>query len=474
MTNLPPSAEPTIDASGRTIWKVGTLTYTLGGLVLLCSLLLWGDFASSMKERSVSPVFQTLLVKYGATDLEFTIIGSILGAAINIVMAPIIAYKSDRLRSRWGRRIPFLLLSAPFVSLSMIGVALAPVIGTQIHEALGPNAPSLNNVVLCTFTFFWVIYDFVSIIGGAVFGGLINDIVPRAVLGRFFGLWRAVSLVCGMIFNHYLMTFAKTHYFEIFFGMALLFGFGFSFMCLCVKEGEYPPPPPAAPHGALGFFYAAKGYIVECFTIPYYWLYFAATICAGLAAVPVNTFSIPFNDQIGATLQQYGDYLTFTFFISLCLAYPLGFLVDRTHPLPLGLISLFLYFLATLWGGFYAVDQRMYGIALVAHGILSGTHGTVTSSLGQRLLPKASFAQFAAAGGIIGNIVGISVSLSIGKFLDHIHHIYRYTYFMSSFFAALGCILYVVLYFKFMKLGGPQGYIAPDKVPEPVELDQTA
>ena len=33
----------------RKIWRAGTLTYTTGGLVLLCFWLLWGDFPWAMK-----------------------------------------------------------------------------------------------------------------------------------------------------------------------------------------------------------------------------------------------------------------------------------------------------------------------------------------------------------------------------------------------------------------------------------------
>ena len=36
-----------------TIWTAGTLVYTLSGLSLLFCWLLWGDFALSMRERSV-------------------------------------------------------------------------------------------------------------------------------------------------------------------------------------------------------------------------------------------------------------------------------------------------------------------------------------------------------------------------------------------------------------------------------------
>jgi hypothetical protein len=39
------------------------------------------------------------------------------------------------------------------------------------------------------------------VIANAVFGGLINDVVPPALIGRFFGLFRAVSLLAGIIFN---------------------------------------------------------------------------------------------------------------------------------------------------------------------------------------------------------------------------------------------------------------------------------
>ena len=49
-------------------WHIGTLTYTTAGLVVLFCWLLWGDFAWSMKDRSVGSVVQLLLLKYGISD----------------------------------------------------------------------------------------------------------------------------------------------------------------------------------------------------------------------------------------------------------------------------------------------------------------------------------------------------------------------------------------------------------------------
>lgn len=43
-------------------YAVGTLSYTLGGLIVLFCWLLWGDFAWSLKDRAVGPV-ATLMVK---------------------------------------------------------------------------------------------------------------------------------------------------------------------------------------------------------------------------------------------------------------------------------------------------------------------------------------------------------------------------------------------------------------------------
>jgi len=38
------------------VWKVGTLTYTSAGLLALFAWLLFGDFAWSMRDRSIAPM----------------------------------------------------------------------------------------------------------------------------------------------------------------------------------------------------------------------------------------------------------------------------------------------------------------------------------------------------------------------------------------------------------------------------------
>lgn len=467
---------PVETPSGKKIWTVGTLKYTTPGLVALCALLLWGDFSTSMKDRSVGPVFQVMLNLNHSSDTYFALLASTIPAFLGIFLTPIIAYKSDRHRGEWGRRIPFILVPLPFISICIASLAYAPQIGSWLHGIAGPDSTSglmgwlnyklcpkgstENLYALLSFGFFWVIYEIAVIIGSAVFGGLINDIVPHAVLGRFYGMWRAVSLICGMIFNWYLMDSAKSYYFETFIGTALLFGFGFGAVCFLVKEGEYPPPPPPGPHGVMGFVYGTKKFFVECFTIPFYYWYFLAGIIGGLAFTSANLYAIPFALSMHVA---YGKCITLTFFISLCLSYPLGWLVDRVHPLPLCVIIMFVYMVSMLWGGLVSGDPDKFAIALIAHGVLSGTYFTVSASLGMRLLPKASFAQFSAAGGLIGHAFTLWVPLAIGYYLDSIGHVYRYTYLLACVFSGVGAVLLLFVYLKFVKLGGPHHYVAPDR-----------
>ena len=60
---------PPASPAPRKVWRVGTLTYTSGGLVILFCWLLAGDFAWSMKERSVMWVVQLLIKKFEASDM---------------------------------------------------------------------------------------------------------------------------------------------------------------------------------------------------------------------------------------------------------------------------------------------------------------------------------------------------------------------------------------------------------------------
>jgi MFS family permease len=442
------------------IWTVGTLAYTTGGLAVLFFWLLWGDFAWSMRDRAVPSVVQLLLRKFEASDLLVGLLISSLPCAIAMILGPIISFKSDRHRGRMGRRIPYLLITTPVATLSMVGLAFSPSIGIQLNRLLGWHSPGLNASILIIFGLFWVMFEIASITANAVFGGLVNDVVPQAIVGRFFGLFRAFSLIAGMIFNYWLLGKAETHFVWIFLGIGALYGVGFTLMCLKVREGQYPRPVVATNDG--GFFFATKTYFRECFGSSYYLCYFAAMALAAAAFGPVNLFSVFYATSVHMSVDTYGACLALTYGISLILSYPLGALADRFHPLRVSLVAMGLYSLVTLYGGLCAKGAWTFGAALVMHGVLSGTYFTASASIGQRLLPRERFAELGSAAGIIGSLVSIVLAPAMGLFLDHMGHVYRYTFIIGFALSLLALLSLLLLHGKFMTLGGPKRYVAPE------------
>ena len=279
-------------------WAVGTLTYTTGGLIVLFTLLLCGDFAYAMRERSVGPVVQLMLKRLNASDTLMAFLFSTLPTALSLIISPIVSYRSDHFRSRWGRRIPFLLAPTPIAAGAMIGIAYTEDIGSWLQHFLHLGSASQRSCSLASFGVMWTLFEVAAVVAGAVLGGLINDVVPRRVLGRFFGMFRQVSLGAGIIFNYWIFKQAETHYKAIFIGIGLLFFFGFAIMCLTVREGEYPPAERASAGDGSRLWNATRTYFRQCFKLSYYRWMFAGLMFAAATFMPVNLFSLLYAKKI--------------------------------------------------------------------------------------------------------------------------------------------------------------------------------
>ena len=443
-------------------WQAGTLTYTTGGLVALFSWLLSCDFAWQLKERSVGPVFALLLLKFGASNLLFGVLTVTLPAILSTVFSPIISYRSDRHRGKWGRRIPFLIVPTPIIVLSMVGLTFTPALGPFLHRLSFLQSFSANQIIVALLGFFWMLFAFASQAANAVFGGLINDVVPKPFLGRFFGAFRAFSLLAGIVFNFQLMGMAETHYAWIFLGIAAVYGFGVGAMCLKVKEGEYEPPPEAPRGSSKGFIPAAMTYFRECFSHPCYILFYCAIQLSYASFLPINAFTMPFAKSLGMNMGLYGKYIALTYAISLVLSYPIGLLADRFHPLRVGLTVQFLYVAVAVWGGLFAKTSATFGLALLAQGVLSGTWMTAIASLGLRVFPASRFAQMNSANDVFGCLLSIVLAPTVGMFLDYNHHVYRHTYLIASVIMLVAITAGFLLYRQIVALGGPWNYRAPE------------
>jgi len=448
-------------AAERRRWSAGTLTYTLGGILLLFFLLLAGDFIWSMRERSTTMISLLLIKELGASDFLNSLIIYALPCAVSVVVCPLISYRSDRHRGRFGRRIPYLFLTTPIVFAGLMGMAFCVplgelLLGTALGEWLGPD-----RATLLVFGAFWTLFEFGAQAGNVLFTALINDVVPRKLLGRFYGMFRIMSLLAGIIFNYKLLGYAKSHYSLLFMTLGIAYAVGFTLMCFLVKEGEYPPVSEAELR-KKGPFAAMVEYCRECFSSRYYLLVFVMIMLAGITFAPVNSFCVFFSEKLNVPLDNFGKYTAWSFIINFALSYPLGMLADRFHPLRCCIAAMALYAVTALASAFFITNEATFAVAFILHCVLSGAYFTLSASLPMRLFPQERFAQFNSASWIILSLASVVVPPAVAKFLDLSGHEYRWIYPIGSGLAVLTVIAGIACYRRFLTYGGPAGYLAPE------------
>ena len=152
----------------------------------------------------------------------------------------------------------------------------------------------------------------------------------------------------------------------------------------------------------------------------------------------------------------------------MVMAYFVGSLADRFHPLRLGIGAMVLYVIAAFGGAVWGTDARGFGIAFLAHNIISGFYFTSMASVGQRLYPKLKFAQFASAAMVLQAVVGALLPPSIGIILDASGHNYRLTFLIGGLIAIPGLGALLGVYRQFLRLGGPKNYQPPETGALPV------
>jgi len=309
--------------------------------------------------------------------------------------------------------------------------------------------------VIC-FSLFWTVFELGSIISHAIFGALLNDVVPRELLGRFFGLFRIVGLVDGIIFNFWILGYIPAHFTLIVASIGIFYGITFMWMSLKIKEGDYPPVATEAGDGDQKGVFARrwdgiKLYFRECYANPFYISVFLMLTLSRLAFLPVNTFAIPYARSLEVSMGTYGNYAAWMLCVSLVLAYPIGWLADLFHPIRLAMGALVAHIVICIWATFYATSADGFLLAFLLHGVAAGTYGTSAASLHQRLYPRLKFAQFASAGGILGSICTMTLTPLVGMLIDYSGNNYRHTFIIGGFLALSGLGFGLIVYSKLRK-----------------------
>ena len=206
---VPPTAVLTSELPEKGIHRIGNLVYTTRGLVALFAWLLWFDFCFTLMESVLGPIIQLrLLNELGMDANSYKFVLSTIPALLNFILNPIVSIKSDRYRSRFGRRIPFLLIGAPPVCACLALIGFGNEIAAWLQNTMFQGA-TLVTVTIWTFSILMLLFTLFNMLLGTTFYYLFNDVVPQQHLVKFMGYFRAAGTVAGMVYSYWIFPYSN-------------------------------------------------------------------------------------------------------------------------------------------------------------------------------------------------------------------------------------------------------------------------
>lgn len=428
---------------GRKIYHAGTLTYTAFGLGLVFFWMLWGDFCFTLMELVIPSLVPLSLKEVGAKNETIGLLVGTIPGAMNVIITPIISFRSDRHRGPLGRRIPFLLWPTPLISLFLVITGFADPIGKWIHTSIAPSV-SPTTLIIATIAVASVAFQYFHLLVASIYYYLFRDVVPEEFLGRFIGLFRVVSAAGAFIFDRFILGWADTHRATIFLAIGILYCVSFLIMCWRVKEGAYPPPPPRPPKRNM--FLSVKTYFRECFSERKYLFLYAAAFCYICAIASQNTFAIFFAQKnLNLSTDAFGDIRSWTWVLALVASVPLGYVCDKVHPIRMTPLGVGIICVMTFTAYFVVSGPASFLIFTLLWTSGRTVYEISLMPMLAALLPADRFGQFCSANALCGAL-GLTVgSYAAGRFLDFTDN-YRLIYLWTAGFTGLSLVFLLLIY----------------------------
>ena len=456
------------------VFRAGSLIYSKKGLFILFAWMLWGDFCFTLMEAVVPSILPLKLRSLGSANVLIGFVMTTLPGIFNFTVTPWLSFKSDRHRSRWGRRRPFILMTMPFLTLSLIFIGFSHEIGVWVHAHMfSGNIVSQTTVIIVLLAIFAAMFDLFNMFVNTVYWYLFNDIVPIDCMGRFMALFRLVSTVTTAGYNFFIFRYAESHMREIFLGAALLYLIGFGAMLLRVKEGEYPDP--VDDGNRVGLIGKIRIFSRECFSMRYYWDIFLTNTLVAMS-MTIGVFGIFFNKSLGLSLDQIGKMAAISAItVPVCFLFA-GSLVDRWNPVRVSTYVLVNSVITGLGAWVWIFVAAPPPMVYVWIGVItSAVFGAPLSALSQtaemtrlmRLLPREQYGQFSGALAMVralavmvgGVLAGLWVDFWRGFYGDEFA--YRFNFLYKEILILFAFYFYYRTYRAWKLLGGDTGYEAP-------------
>ncbi len=465
----------------QTTYRCGTLEYTKIGLMSLFIWLLWGDFCFTLMETIVPSIVPLKLKNLDCPNWVIGVIMTTVPNLFSMTLTPYISVKSDRCRSRWGRRIPFILASMPFLCLSLVMLGWSAEIAAWLSTVLpmlkgfAPTTVAIGLIALLM-----VAFQFFNQFVNSTFYYLFNDVVPQSHLGRFSAAFRIVGILASTLYQFFVFKYALTHTHEIFFGATLLYGIGFGLMCLMIKEGEYPPLD-AAQAKKVSRFESLAQFFRESFQERFYQLLFVSAGVLAFAGVAWG-FQVFFLLEMKMNMEQIGYYNGILGVAAFIATYFAAVYVDRWHPLRVytygiifnitGPLMNWVWLFIDLPGGtFFYLSLG----AQLLYSFMNALSAACAMPLTMRLFPRSRYGQICSARGIVVAFCTIIAGFVVGGFYDLVRigtshldyaiigkdYCYRFYFFWSGGATLINFVLIAMVYRLWLKKGGDAGFHPP-------------
>ena len=429
-------------------FTVGTLTYDKRGLWLVFFWLMWNDFSITLLEQ-VTGLTGILMRDRGASYTlmaTFGTAGGLLGMWIN----PVFSTWSDRLRTRFGRRRPILLIATPLFAVSLCAIAFMPDLYhylMRFHFAASVlNRIPVNGEVL--------LIGLASIISGlfngvvlAIFSYYYWDVVPEIVLGRFNSLAKIITVLAGMVWSFFVVGYAEHHTKAVYIGVSVFCLSVYLLSVWRVKEGEYPLPEARKTTNLLEPFF---DYFKDCFSKPFYLWIFVGTLLIQLGNQGNNFQFFYLRYDLGMDLTTTGWIsgvgLTATTVFGVLLGYSTGSLIDRLKPIRVIPVTLFIWAFLTLLSFFIVRDKTTAAIMASLININMFPFGVALGAVTVELFPREKIGQFCSAQAFFyQTIIMVLNPLVISPFFDWLKF-NRGGYLWTAFFYLLSGLVTVKVY----------------------------
>ncbi len=449
--------------SSNSNYSLGSLRYNLPQLLLVGTCMLLSTQALALLANHLVPSLSPLLLdRCGASSTDIALVVGTLPYIMNFILNPIISTTSDKTRSRYGRRIPYLILSAPVMALLLIAISWSPELANLLHKWF-PSQSVTTMQIYCLGTLI-VLFQIAYMFPGTIVYYLIADVIPRECIGTYM----AISSFCGtgltFLFNYFVLKLAVDHTKLMFCIIGGLYLLVYILQFFFVKEGQYPPvADKISPEGnhVSRFSKHVVLFFKQCFRHKIFVFMFISVGLNQASTICRSMFNILFaTKEIQMTAAQYGQVIAFGALGSALVVLPMGKIMDKTHPMFVYLIGGIIVIITNIFGYFFVHSVKSFYVVGIAMSVVYTIQNLAWTPLGIALLPKDKYGQFCSAQGMVISTIMVVASLLggwlIGKFG------YRVIFVWDFCVTAIATLTLLVVVVEWVRFGGRKGYKPPE------------